>query len=58
MIYPDLQNSQAISHDARERAKLYEKVLRTPMGAYTGNAKGFNYARDKIAEYIGRRDDL
>eukprot|EP00347_Sterkiella_histriomuscorum_P013729 403363591 len=58
LIHPPLQNSNDISLDARERAKKYSKLLVTPLGAYTGNSKGYNYARDKIAEYIGKRDNV
>lgn len=28
------------------------------MGAYTGNSKGYNYARDKVAEFISKRDGV
>lgn len=28
------------------------------MGAYTSNSKGFQYAREKVAEFINKRDNL
>ena len=28
------------------------------MGAYTGNSKGYAYVREKVAEFIGRRDGV
>jgi len=58
LLYPPLQNSDSLSHDARERAKKYAKLLVTPLGAYTGNSKGYNHVRDKVASYISKRDNV
>ena len=44
-------NSKEMNKDAVNRAQEYSKVL-TPMGAYTSNSKGFNFAREKVAEFI------
>lgn len=52
------QNNEGISLDARARASLYQKVLISPMGAYTPNSKGFEYVRVKVAEFINKRDNL
>ncbi len=53
-----LQESPSISLDARERAKKYSKLLGSPVGAYTGNSKGYNYVREKVAEAISARDNV
>jgi len=37
---------------------VYRKKLDTPMGAYTSNSKGFQYARDKVADFINKRDNV
>jgi glutamate--glyoxylate aminotransferase len=58
LINPALLNTNAISHDAKERALKYKKLLDTPMGAYTSNSKGYQYAREKIAEFIKKRDNV
>jgi aspartate/methionine/tyrosine aminotransferase len=58
LLAPHLQNSESLSHDARERAKKYQKLLGTPLGAYTGNSKGYNYVRQRIAEFISQRDNV
>jgi len=28
------------------------------MGAYTGNSKGYAYVREKVADFIGKRDGV
>jgi alanine transaminase len=58
LLHPALQTSESISLDARERAKKYSKQLITPMGAYTSNSKGYTHVREKVAEFIGKRDYL
>jgi aspartate/methionine/tyrosine aminotransferase len=50
-------NSNLISEDAKERVKKYNTLL-SPPGAYTSNSKGFNYARERIAEFIQKRDKV
>jgi aspartate/methionine/tyrosine aminotransferase len=51
-------NSNGISDDAKNRARTYIKMLGTPVGAYTGNSKGFDYAREQIAKFINKRDGV
>jgi len=58
LINPALLNTDALSYDAKERAMKYSKLLDTPMGAYTSNSKGYQYARDKVAEFINKRDNV
>jgi hypothetical protein len=51
LINPALLKTNALSHDAKERALKYMKLLDTPMGknlftkfiigAYTSNSKGY-----------------
>jgi len=53
---PALLKTNAISVDAKERALKYSKLLDTPMGAYTSNSKGYQHARNKIADFINQRD--
>jgi len=52
-----LITSNALSHDAKERIKKYQKLI-SPLGAYTSNSKGFQYARDQIAQFIAQRDNI
>ncbi len=58
MIHPALLTTDALSHDAKERALKYRKLLDTPMGAYTSNSKGYQYAREKVAQFINKRDNV
>lgn len=58
MIHPALLTTDALSQDAKERALKYKKLLDTPMGAYTSNSKGYQYAREKVAQFINKRDNV
>jgi alanine transaminase len=58
LINPALLNTDAISSDAKERASRYKKLLDTPLGAYTSNSKGYQYAREKVADFINKRDNV
>lgn len=58
MLNPALLESSSISEDARLRAKSYANKMETPMGAYTSNSKGFNFVREKVAEFISKRDNV
>jgi aspartate/methionine/tyrosine aminotransferase len=58
LLNPALLTTDAISHDAIKRANKYKLKLDTPMGAYTSNSKGFQYAREKVAEFINKRDNV
>lgn len=57
-LNPGLIKSGAISHDAAARAEKYLKLLETPMGAYTSNSKGFTHVREKVADFIKKRDGV
>lgn len=50
--------AKEISDDAKKRAREYIKKLGSPLGAYTSNSKGYDYAREKIAHYISERDGV
>jgi aspartate/methionine/tyrosine aminotransferase len=58
LINPALLKTEGISDDAKAKAQKYMSLLETPMGAYTSNSKGFGYAREKIAEFISKRDGV
>jgi aspartate/methionine/tyrosine aminotransferase len=57
LINPNLIGSKDISPDASKRAKKYQELI-TPTGAYTSNSKGYNYVREKVAEFIKERDGV
>ena len=58
LLNPALLKTDALSNDAKVRAQKYMSLMETPMGAYTSNSKGFGYAREKIAEFIQKRDNV
>jgi len=58
MVYPELVNSSLISDDCKNRIKLYGQTLKSPIGAYTGNSKGWGYIRKTIANFIEHRDGV
>ena len=58
LVNPKLANSNDISLDARKRAQAYSTSLRTGVGAYTGNSKGYEFIREKVANYINSRDGV
>jgi len=58
MIYPELVNSSLIGDDCKNRIKLYGQTLKSPVGAYTGNSKGWSYIRKQIANFIEHRDGV
>jgi hypothetical protein len=45
MILPKLLDSSQISEDAKDRIKLINSKITSPMGAYTSNSKGHMYVR-------------
>ena len=45
LIHPDILNSDAISEDAKARAKQMLGLFSTPVGAYTSNSKGHAQVR-------------
>jgi len=44
-LHPALLNTDAISEDAKERVRMFNSNVSSPMGAYTGNSKGFEFVR-------------
>ena len=57
-LYPALLETNAISEDAKERARWLLSEMSTPMGAYTSNSKGHMTIRKKVAEFIEQRDGV
>jgi len=57
-LYPALIETDAISSDAKERAKFLLSNFSTPMGAYTSNSKGHMTIRKEIAKFIEKRDGV
>jgi len=55
-LHPALLNSSTISADAKARVELFNANTNSPMGAYTGNSKGFEFVRESIAQFIEERD--
>ena len=45
MMLPRLLDSSQISEDSKERIKLLNSKITSPMGAYTANSKGHMYVR-------------
>jgi len=56
MLYPKLVGSGVLSKDADERIKMLMSKMSSPMGAYTANSKGHIFVRERVAEYIRKRD--
>jgi aspartate/methionine/tyrosine aminotransferase len=57
-LNPSLLKTDALSEDSKNRALKYLSLLETPMGAYTSNSKGFGFVRQKIVEFIQKRDGV
>ena len=55
---PNLIKSSDISEDARNRAAHYSMLMGSPIGAYTGNSKGYQFVREKVARFISERDGV
>ena len=55
-LHPALLNTDAISEDAKERVRMFNSNVSSPMGAYTGNSKGFEFVRESICNFIEERD--
>lgn len=53
---PLLEQSGALSIDAINRVNTYNDGLGMPIGAYSANSKGFKFIRNKVAEFIRKRD--
>jgi len=55
-LHPVLLDSEAISEDAKARVRQFRASTRSPIGAYTGNSKGFEFVRAAVAKFIEERD--
>ena len=58
MTYNKLLDTDAISEDAKVRAQSLLDNTKSPVGAYTGNSKGWAYIRQSVADFINRRDGV
>lgn len=58
MVYPPLLETGALSEDACNRVKLLKENCKSPVGAYTGNSKGWLFVRRQVANFINRRDGV
>jgi glutamate--glyoxylate aminotransferase len=52
------ENSTALSEDAKKRVKKLSALCTSPMGAYTGDSKGYEYVRQTVSDFINKRDGL
>ena len=50
--------STALSKDAINRCKILSTKCTSPVGAYTGDSKGYEYVRQSVADFINKRDGL
>ena len=55
-LYPALLKTDALSKDAQERVREFLANTASPLGAYTGNSKGFEFVREAVAKFIEKRD--
>ena len=53
---PALLESNGLSKDAKERVKLFLSKASSPLGAYTGNSKGWEFVREQVCKFIEKRD--
>ena len=59
MVHPPLKDMPGVlSDDAIKRIESLVEATKSPVGAYTGNSKGWNHVRRQVAEYINRRDGV
>ena len=56
VLNPGLLRTNAISEDAKKRVELFNANATSPIGAYTGNSKGFEFVREAVAKFIEERD--
>ena len=56
MINPNLLNTNGISDDAKNTAKMLMSQAASPVGAYSANSKGEIFVRKAVARYIEQRD--
>ena len=56
MVNPALVETDALSPDAKETAKMLLGTTQNPVGAYSANSKGEMFVRKAVARYIEKRD--
>ena len=58
MMFKPLTEMGVLSDDALKRIDTLSTECKSPPGAYTGNAKGWNHVRQTVADFINRRDGV
>jgi len=58
LIYDPLTKTNALSDDAKRRIDQFRKNTESPAGAYTVNSKGWGYVREKVSDFISKRDGV
>ena len=58
MMFKPLTEMGVLSDDALKRIHTLSTECKSPPGAYTGNAKGWNHVRQTVADFINRRDGV
>lgn len=52
------ESSTALSEDAKKRVNKLSTLCTSPIGAYTGDSKGYEYVRQTVSDFINKRDGL
>lgn len=55
-LFADGKN--VLSPDAVKRCKLLAEKCTSPVGAYTGDSKGYDFVRQSVSDFINKRDNL
>lgn len=58
MMYPPLVEKNVLSEDAVKRILSLQAECKSPVGAYTGNSKGWAHVRRQVASFINARDGV
>lgn len=58
MVHPALLEKDVLSEDAKNRCRTFLENNKSPVGAYTGNSKGWEYVRKTVSNFINERDGL
>ena len=58
MCHKPLTEMGVLSQDALNRIDMISQGCSSPVGAYTGNSKGWQYVRQNVADFINRRDNV
>lgn len=58
MMYKPLTTMGVLSEDALMRIDTLSRKCKSPVGAYTGNSKGYSFIRNKVSDFINRRDGV